>query len=126
MRRKSANAKLPKTNILKIDKDCYPNREWLADYVRTVRNAAALKGVRVIRVRVSKSRRKGYHFYVDIEPAINAQLANEIQFLMGDDCQRVDFNRARIESQLAEWNKLFERKHARLRTIYSSSRLSEV
>jgi CBS-domain-containing membrane protein len=44
--------------------------------------------------------------------------ADLLQFILGDDAQRVDFNRARIESDLAEWNKLFEVTGRRLKTIY--------
>jgi hypothetical protein len=120
MPRKSANAKLPEISVLKIDKDCHPDREWLPDYVRIVRKAAALKSVQVIRVRMCKSRVKGCHFYLDIEPSVSAEKANELQFLMGDDCKRVDFNRARIRSGFSEWNKLFEKENRRLRVLYRS------
>ena len=48
----------------------------------------------------------------------DADLANQLQWLLGDDCQRVDFNRARIDSGLDEWSKLFEVPYVRLRTIY--------
>jgi hypothetical protein len=64
------------------------------------------------------SHSKGLHFYIDVTPAIEAEVANKLQFLLGDDCRRVDFNRARIHSGLNEWNKLFERAGARVMKIY--------
>jgi hypothetical protein len=44
-----------------------------------------------------------------------------LQWLLGDDSQRVGFNRARIESGLNEWNKLFEVVGRRLTTIYRAA-----
>jgi hypothetical protein len=64
------------------------------------------------------SAHKGQHFYIRITPPVQATLANRLHYLLGDDCQRVDFNRARIESGLDEWSKLFERPNVRLRIIY--------
>jgi hypothetical protein len=58
------------------------------------------------------------HFYIKIKPAIEPHVANNLQYLLGDDAKRVAFNMARIESGLAEWNKLFERANARLTTVY--------
>jgi len=110
-----------KVNKLKIDKDCFVEREWLNDYVRTVRTICQQHHVRVVSIRTCNSRSKGQHFYVEIVPTIDADLANRLQFLLGDDCRRVDFNRARIESGLNEWNKLFERSCIKLRTIYKRS-----
>lgn len=109
-----------KVNMLKIDKDCFVEREWLDDYVRTVRNICHQHHVRVVSARMCNSRSKGQHFYVEIVPAIDAHLANRLQFLLGDDCRRVDFNRARINSGLNEWNKLFERPETRTRRIYDN------
>ena len=109
---------IDKVTILKIDKDCHIECEWLDDYVHTIRTICHLHRVRVVSVRMCNSRSKGLHFYVEITPAIDADLANRLQFLLGDDCRRVDFNRARIHSGLNEWNKLFERIGTRPRTIY--------
>jgi hypothetical protein len=109
---------LPRIDTLKIDKDCFVEREWLNDYARTVRIICHQHHVRVVSISICNSRSKGQHFYVEIVPAIEADLANRLQFLLGDDCRRVDFNRARINSGLNEWNKLFERTEARARRIY--------
>lgn len=55
------------------------------------------------------SAHKGPHFYIEITPPVQATLTNRIRHLHGDDCQRVDSNRAQIESGLTQWSKLFER-----------------
>jgi hypothetical protein len=65
-----------------------------------------------------RSKRKGYHFYISINPPVEANVANQLQWLLGDDDLRVDRNRARIQAGFDRWNKLFERLDARLRTIY--------
>jgi hypothetical protein len=113
-----------KVSVLKIDKDCFVEREWLDDYVQTIKTVCQHHHVHVVSVRISNSRSKGVHFYVEITPAIEADLANRLQFLLGDDCRRVDFNRARINSGLNEWNKLFERTEARPRRIYLDDKFS--
>jgi hypothetical protein len=58
------------------------------------------------------------YFYIKIKPALEPHVANNLQYLLGDDAKRVAFNRARIESGSDEWNKLFERANARLTTVY--------
>ena len=103
---------------MKIDKDCFVDKGWLADYIDAVITICRLKGVEARRIRICCSRRKGLHFYVDINPPVESHIANLLQWLLGDDSQRVDFNRARIDSGLARWNLLFEVAGRQLRTIY--------
>jgi hypothetical protein len=111
---------MPKTSTLKIDKDCVAKKQWIRDYLQLILAVCKRFKVRVDTIRMCPSARKGQHFCVDITPPVSAKLANRIQYLLGDDCQRVAFNQARIESGLAEWNKLFARSNVRLRTIYRS------
>jgi hypothetical protein len=113
-------SQLPRTSTLKIDKDCVVDKQLIQDYLRLILNVCKGFKVKVNRVRTCPSARKGQHFYIDIKPPITAGLANRIHYLLGDDCQRVAFNQARIESGLAEWSKLFERTNVRLRTLYRS------
>jgi hypothetical protein len=96
----------------------------LDDYVRIVRTICQQHHVKVVSVRMCNSRSKDLHFYDEITPAIKADLANKLQFLLGDDCRRVDFKRARINSGLNEWNKLFERTEARARRIHPDDKHS--
>ena len=103
---------------LKIDKDCFVCEEWLENYVKAVKLICGLFGLTVNRVRFCHSKKKGVHFYIHIIPAVDGELANQLQWLLGDDCCRVDFNRARIESGLLEWNKLFEEPERKLKTVY--------
>jgi hypothetical protein len=54
----------------------------------------------------------GRHYYIHIDPA------NRLQYLLGDDANRVDYNQARINSGLPEWNKLFETVGRQIRIVY--------
>jgi len=108
---------LDKESTLKIDKDCFVDQDWIRDYVRMAIATCLLKGIEVMRIQMSRTR-KGFHFYIEVDPPVEAELANRMQWLSGDDCGRVDRNRARIRSGLKGWNKLFERPNARLITTY--------
>jgi len=106
-------------DVLKVDKDCFVDADWIMDYVfEVILPVCRSYGFIVNSVQMCESRRKGLHFYISVLPSIEPSLANRLQWLLGDDCMRVDFNRARIESGLDEWNKLFEVEGRRLRTIY--------
>jgi len=106
---------------LKIDKDCHVGEQWIRHYVCLIKSVCKKFGLRVLSIKKCSSKSKGIHFYIAIEPSIHANLANQIQWLLGDDSNRVDFNRARIEVGLPDWNKLFEKVGARLRTIYRAA-----
>ena len=117
MRRRHEFLGVPKTNMLKIDKDCFVDTRLNAQYVRTVIHTCGKYGIEVRSIKCSKSRH-GVHFYIGIKPSVEAEIANGLQYLLGDDAKRVAFNRARIESGIPEWNKLFERPGVRLETVY--------
>lgn len=118
-RRSASSRSVENVSTLKIDKDCFVDPSWITDYVQcVVIPVCASFGHTVMSVEMCNSKRKGVHFYISIEPSVDADLANRIHWLLGDDCKRVDFNRARIESQLNEWNKLFEVPNRKLKTIY--------
>jgi hypothetical protein len=122
MRKKNGRRGTSMVSQLKIDKDIHVDRAWIQDYVRAIVLVCETKGVKVTSIRMCHSKRKGTHHYVDIQPAVRPELANRLQWLLGDDCLRVDYNRARIESGLvedADWNKLFERIGQRYVTLYS-------
>jgi len=118
MQRGVGDVSIDKVSVLKIDKDAFVDSDWLEDYIRLIVHTCRLHGVAVVSAKMCRSRKKGFHLYIEITPAIEPELANRLQWLLGDDCQRVDFNRARIRSGLNEWNKLFEEPGKRLRTIY--------
>ena len=118
MSRRSVNESV-KVAELKIDKDCFVDQEWIDEYVhRIVVPTCRAFGTSVNSIKMCPSKCKGLHFYISITPPVEASLANKLQWLLGDDTLRVDFNRARIESGLVEWNKLFEVSGRRLKTIY--------
>lgn len=109
---------VPKTNVLKVDKDCFVDSDWTHNYIRLVLSECSKFSLTVLYIRMCNSKSKGMHLYVNISPHVDAELANQLQYLLGDDPCRVDHNRARIQAGLVEWNKLFERPNAKLRTIY--------
>ena len=115
--RGDAGASLPKESVLKIDKDCHVDTKLNREYVHTIIDICRKHGVRVLSIKTSITAH-GRHFYIRIGPPVEAQTANKLQYLLGDDSRRVDFNRARIEPGLLGWNKLFESVGARLRTVY--------
>jgi len=107
---------MSKVDVLKIDKDCHVDQSWILDYVRVVRCICHMKRVNVASVEVSHSK-KGLHFYIGIQSRVSSELANRLQWLLGDDCRRVDYNRARIRSHYPDWNKLLERIGQRFLTL---------
>ena len=116
---------LKKQDLLKVDKDCMVPRKWLLDYVhKIVLPTCGLCGITVLWVKCCPSERKGLHIYIKITPTVSAVLALELQYLLGDDGQRVSLNRARMRAGFDDWNKLFERTGTVLRTIYRNSRSS--
>jgi len=117
MRRKDVNASLPKTDLLKIDKDCVVNAGLQREYVGTVLDICSKRGIKVLWIRRTDTAH-GVHFYVKISPPVGAVTANNLQYLLGDDSKWVGFNKARIESGLVEWSKLFERANCRMTTLY--------
>jgi hypothetical protein len=60
----------------------------------------------------------GRHYCIEIDPPVDAHTANILQYLLGDDPRRVNFNRARINSRLAHWNILFEAVGRKMTTLY--------
>jgi hypothetical protein len=106
-----------KVTMLKIDKDCYVHSSLIRDYVNAIRAICRIKGVKVTSVEMTRTQ-KGQHFYIGIRPPVQAHLANALQWLLGDDPRRFDYNRARIRSGYPDWNKLFEDIGRRFRTLY--------
>jgi hypothetical protein len=109
---------IPRVRTLKIDKDCQVPREWERNYTRLILTVASWFNIEVNSIKTCRSINSSMHYYVDINPPLDAHLANRLQFLAGDDSIRVAYNQARINSGLAEFNKLFERPMVNLRTLY--------
>jgi len=119
MSKRNASTDLPKVDLLKIDKDCFCKPDLNRKYIETTINTCRRQGVKVIWIKSTRSRH-GMHYYIKINAPIDAEAANNLQYILGDDAKRVAFNRARIESELQEWNKLFEKANATSRTVYRS------
>ena len=107
-------------SALKVDKDCQVDPDWINDWVDLV----ALPICRNFDIQILRSEmietKKGLHLQLSINRPIHDELANRIQWLLGDDCRRVDFNRARIRVGYAAWNKLFEAEGVRVVELYPS------
>ncbi|MBN1357569.1 hypothetical protein JW988_02260 [Candidatus Bathyarchaeota archaeon] len=123
LRRNGNSRESEEVSELKIDKDCFPDEDWIPFYVNVITKTCSDFSVTVNSISVCESKKKGLHFYIRIKPAINSELANMLQWLLGDDSRRVDFNRARVKSGLKEWNKLFEVRENVLRTIYEKGEM---
>jgi len=119
MSKRNASTSLPKVDLLKLDKDAFVSTDINKKYVRTVIDICREQGVQVLWIKSTVSQH-GRHYYIKIDPALDAETANNLQYLLGDDAKRVAFNKARIKSGLEEWSKLFEIPDARLRTVYPS------
>lgn len=113
---------MDKISELKIDKDCFVDGAWVDCYVQVIVATCQSFRVKVESIRMCNSRKKGLHLYIEISPPIEPSKANMLQWLLGADSARVDFNRARIKSGLEEWNKLFEVAGRRLKQIYTANR----
>ena len=100
---------LPNTRLLMLDKDCRVDASWLKEYRDIVGLVLKSHNLKPTRIAVTPSRSKGFHVRVYLDTPIPAEEANKLQWLLGDDCARVDFNRARIGAGFDEWSKLFER-----------------
>ncbi len=108
-------------SVLKIDKDLHAEREWIDAYVHLVVEVCNWYDVTVESIAMCPSRMKGIHFYISLTQPVPPKTALLFMWLLGDDCRRLDFNRARVETALLEWNKLFEGPSTRLRTLYKKS-----
>ena len=104
---------VPDTRLLMLDKDLLVDPCWLKEYRDIIVLVLKSHNLKPTRIRATPSRRKGFHVRIYLDRSIPAAAANKLQWLLGDDCARVDFNRARIEAGFEEWSKLFERPRGR-------------
>jgi len=100
--------KVPETRILMVDKDCVVDMSWLKRYREMVKMVLRSYRLAPTAIRITPSKRRGFHVRVYLEAPIPAEEANMLQWILGDDDHRVDFNRARIDAGFDEWSKLFE------------------
>ena len=117
MPKRNGSIKLPNESVLKVDKDCHVDPQLEREYIQ---NSVAILRKRNVSIKSIEATRTqhGRHYYFHIHPSVDASTANHLQYLLGDDPKRVDYNQARINSGLEEWNKLFEAIGRQLRTVY--------
>jgi hypothetical protein len=113
---------LPKESMLKIDKDCHIDAELECEYIQDALAILSRHGIHVVKIEATRTYH-GRHYYFHLAEPVDACTANRLQYLLGDDPRRVDYNRARINSRLVGWNKLFETIGRKLRKIYSNPAL---
>jgi hypothetical protein len=106
-------------SVLKVDKDCHVSSQLEREWIRVALAILRICHESVEWIRATRTHH-GRHYYIRIDPPVDAHTANNLQYLLGDDANRVDYNRARINSRLEEWNKLFETVGRRKRTLYPS------
>jgi hypothetical protein len=107
------------------DKDIIIAPAEINAYLQLILTTVHSYQLEVVLVQWCYSLHKGLHFYIRVNPPIQAELAWLLQFLLGDDALRADFNRARIEGGVAHWNRLFERSNVKLHTIYANPRFPQ-
>jgi hypothetical protein len=108
---------LLKESILKIDKDCHVDSQLEQEYIQDALAILSRRGIRVLKIEATRTYH-GRHYYFYLAEPVDAHTANRLQYLLGDDPKRVDYNQARINSGLVGWNKLFETIGRKLRTLY--------
>jgi hypothetical protein len=103
--------------VLKVDKDCHVSSQLEREWIRLALVILRIYHESVEWIEGTRTHH-GRHYYIKINPPVDAHTANNLQYLLGDDANRVDYNRARINSRLEEWNKLFEDLGRRMVTLY--------
>jgi len=96
--------------ILKVDIDIKMNKRLLREFVETRRIILAYLGYRVRSI-ITQETEHGYHFWIDIEEYVNQKRKAELQFLLGDDQRRAQYNFFRAELNAFDtFNALFSEK----------------
>jgi hypothetical protein len=111
------NSSLPRESVLKVDKDCHIDSALEHEYIQNSLAVLSRRGITVLKIEATRTYH-GSHYYFYLAETIDAQTANSLQYLLGDDSKRVDYNRARINSELTGWNKLFETVGRKTLTLY--------
>lgn len=113
----SRSVRLPRERVLKVDKDCHIDSELEYEYIQDALAILTRRGIHVVKIEATRTYH-GRHYYFYLAEPVDACTANHLQYLLGDDPKRVDYNQARISSELTGWNKLFETIGRRTVTLY--------
>ena len=107
--------------VLKLDLDFKPPKEWLTEWMQTRWLMLEKLGHPMDETKTFPTKR-GLHIYVKLQKDVDAETANKLQFLLGDDHTRVKINQWRIKRGIKRWNKLFHkvlyRRKAKVLTCY--------
>jgi hypothetical protein len=113
------NSSLPRESVLKVDKDCHIDSALEQEYIQDSRAILCRHGITVLKIEATRTYH-GRHYYFYLAEPLDARTANRLQYLLGDDPKRVDYNQARIDSGLPGWNKLFESIGRKTTTLHRS------
>jgi hypothetical protein len=113
------DSSLPRESVLKVDKDCHIDSALEQSYIQDSLAILSRHGITVLKIEATRTYH-GRHYYFYLAEPIDASTANSLQYLLGDDSKRVDYNRARINSELTGWNKLFETVGRKTVTLYQN------
>lgn len=100
--------------VAKIDVDVKMGAELLQKFIETRVKMLEWLGYRVLKVRWRETER-GYHFWFTVERRDSFPISDrelwEIQFLLGDDINRVNYNLIRLQvGKFNDFNALFSEK----------------
>lgn len=89
-----------KTKILKLDIDLFHEYDekyhLLNDFIETRKILLKNLGYEMKKYRIEKTKH-GYHLWIELKNEITVTEAIKLQFLLGDDIKRCNFNFMRLE-----------------------------
>jgi len=98
-------------NVLKIDVDVQMDKEMLELFIKTRKVILDFLGYKLIKINYKKTN-KGYHFWFIINDDVTPREKWILQFLLGDDHDRVMYNQIRLfVDAFDDFNALFVRKY---------------
>jgi hypothetical protein len=119
MRKEVVEPKLGKESVLKLDKDCHVSSQLEREDVENMLAILRRHHLRVLWIKATRTLH-GNHYYISIDPPVDAHTANNLQYLLGSDAKRVAYSRALLgpRSRFFAWNRLFEPLGRRKVTLY--------
>lgn len=110
----------PRSSLIKIDIDVKVPKKWLKEFIETRQLILKKLGYEIEYITYYKSKH-GYHFYFKLKNELKSRKEKvKLQFLLGDDHNRVYFNLLRLkfsEYASAVFDVLFDTfRRRRLRT----------
>jgi hypothetical protein len=97
-------------SIAKTDLDFKPDPLLLRNYVQTRKAIIVCEGYTPVKVRYVETQH-GFHFWWHIEEELTDEDLVVLQFLLGDDLRRTEYNILRLQAKVFnDFNCLFSKK----------------